>query len=393
MLKLQCFGGLHLEPPPANVSGKHLLLLSYAVLEGASSRQELARLFWSHLAGSYTSKGERKDLANLGVARAVLKRELGLDIEDKAQLAGFACDVRQFETLVDEGDFEKALALYRRGALLEGVEAKPRLSLSAEFEGWLEAKRTQVSSLALDALMHLAHQSEDKQKALSHAEAFFHLSHDSRDLEVQGRLYKVLSQLGSPLALEAQAALTALAEERLETISPDSLTLYLAFSLQETSNLAAAQIAADISPSTGAACAHELRDAALIDAQNRVVNGDIARAYLEQHPKQKLHLLGRLRDHTPTEQAHAIYRAIFEINQTFGGMGYWEQARAAYTHKATTLIEAGEFQVAADVLAQLQEAEHYSQQTPNPESRFLQAYALERLRHYQQGLQVLEGVK
>ena len=390
---LRCFGALELEYPPAKVTSKHLLLLSYVALEGVSSRQELAHLFWSHLAGSYTQKGERKDLANLGVARAVLKRELDVDIEDKRQLASFECDVKQFETLVSAGDFERALALYSQGIFLESIETKPRLNLSAEFYGWLEQKRTRVSALALDALTYLTRQPEGKQKALVYAEEVFHLSHDSRDLDVQERLYKVLAQLDSPLALEVQKTLTTLVEERLETISADSLTLYLAFSLQEIGNLAAAQIAADISPSAGAACAHELRDATLIDAQNRVVSGEVARAYLEQHPRKKLRLLSRLRDHTPTEQAHGIYRAIYEINQTFGGMGYWEQARAAYTHKATMLIEKGEFQTAADVLGQLQEAEHHSQQTPNPEGRFLQAYALERLSHYQQGLAILEGVK
>ena len=389
---LRCFGALDLEYPLARVTSKHLLLLSYVTLEGVSSRQELAHLFWSHLAGSYTQKGERKDLANLGVARAVLKRELGVDIEEGSQLAHLNCDVKQFETLVAEGDFETALTLYSRGVFLAGIEDQPRLNLSAELYAWLEQKRTQVSTLASDALTRLARQPEGKHQALACAEEVFHLSRESRDLDVQERLYKVLSQLDSPLALEAKELLTTLINERLETVSSDALILYLAFSLQETGNLAAAQIAADISPSAGAACVHELREAALINAHNRVVNDEVARTYLEQHPKKKLRLLGRLRDHTPTEQAHTIYRAIYAVTQTFGGMGYWQQARAAYIHKATAFIEEGTFQKAAKVLGELQEAEHHAQQTPDSESRFLQAYALERLSHYQQGLSVLEGV-
>ena len=391
--RLECFGTLRLEYPPNEVTSKHLLLLGYVALEGVSSRQELARLFWSHLAGSTTQKGERKDMANLGTARAVLKRELGLDIEDSAHLTNLECDVKQFERLVDKGDCEAALALYGQGIFLADIEEQPRLKLSSELYGWLEDKRAHLSALAHKALLQLAQQPNTRQKALTHAEEAFRLGRHSRDLGLQGQLYSLLSQLGSPLAFEAQEAFTALVEERLETLSPEALTLYLAFSLQETTNLAAAQVAADISPSTGAACLEELRDARLITSLNRPNNTEVARVYFKRHPQEKLLLLSRLRDHTPAEQAHAIYRAIYTINQTFGGMGYWEKARSAYTHKALTHIETGEFQAAADVLEQLREAEHYSQQTPNPESRFLQAYALERLSHYQQGLAVLEGVE
>ena len=250
-----------------------------------------------------------------------------------------------------------------------------------------------MATLALEALSQLTRQPETSRQALSYAEDIFHLNRHSRELGLWGQLYSLLSQLGSPLRYEAQEAFTALVDESLDVVSPEALRLYLALSLQETINLAAAQMATDLSPRAGAACAQELRDAGLISTENRTVSDEVARTYFERHPQEKLLLLSRLREHTPVEQAHPIYRAIYELSQTFGGMGYWQEARGAYVHQATTLIEKGDFQGTADVLGQLQKAEHHSQQTPNPESRFLQAYALERLRHYQQGLEVLTGVQ
>ena len=392
--QLRCFGTLGLEgPTPSKVASKHLLLLAYTLLEGPRSRFELAGLFWSHLVDSYTAKGERKDLSNLGVARAVLKREAGVDITSSAQLTALDCDVKRFEAALKDGAFEDALYLYRRGVFLEGVEDKSRLKLGSELYGWLGDKRIQLSALALEALTQLALQPAKRERVRNYTEEMFRLGRSNSDPGLQGQLYTLLSQLGSPLKGEAQAAFGALADEYLGAVSPEALRLYLALALQGETNLAAAQIAADLSPKAGAVCAEALRGAKLLSAANKPVDPDLVRHYFERHPEEKMPLLSRLRDHTPTEQAHAIYEAIYTLNGTFGGVGYWQEARDAYAHKAVALIQNGAFGAAAAILEQLQEAEQQSQQTPNPATRFLQAYVLERLRRYQQGLAVLEGTE
>ena len=396
---LRCFGTLQLRgAAEGKVTSKHLLLLAYVVLEGPRSRFELAQLFWSHLAGSYTPKGERKDLGNLGVARAVLRRELGVDIADPSQLAALSCDVRRFEVAVEQAAFEAALDLYRQGAFLGGIEDKPRLKLGAELYGWLEEKRTRLAALACEALTQLAQKPETREKALSCAEELFRSGRLSSDLSLQGlalqgRLYGLLTQLGSSLSAEAQAAFTVLADERLKALSPEALELYLALSLQDRANLAAAQVAAELSPKAGAVYAEELRSANLLGSANGPLESSLARHYFERHPEKQMPLLSRLREHTPTEQAYAVYHAVYTLNETFGGIGYWREARAAYAHKAAELIENGEFGAAAAVLGQFREAEQQSQQTPEPGTRFLHAYALERLSHYQEGLDVLHDVE
>lgn len=389
-----CLGPLRLEGhKDLKVAGKHLLLLSYARLEGVNSRAELARLFWSHLASSYTPKGVRKDLSNLAVARAVLSRELDVDIEDPAQLASLESDVSRFEDALERGAFADALDLYRQGLFLEGIEDKPRLKLSAELYSWLEERRTQLAQNAQDALAGLAQQPETRQDALYYAEDIFRLSLYSSDLHLWGHLHRTLSQLGSPQEREAQAVFAELVASRFDDISQEALTLYLTLSLQGVSNLAAAQVAADLSPKVGAACLGELRSANLVTAESYVINQEVAHHYFASRPQEKMALLSRLREHTPAEQAYRIYRAIYELSQTFGGVGYWEGARTAYCYKAKLLIDKGDFGAAADALAQFEEAEYHAQRTPGAENRFLQAYALERLRRYKQGLKVLVGVE
>ena len=392
---LICFGDLRLDgAPKAKVTSKHLLLLSYVLLEGVTSRQNLASLFWPHLADEVTRKGERKDMSNLGVARAVIRRNLDIDIENKAQLGALNCDVQAFRTALRYGKLEEALDYYRQGSFLQDIENKPRLGLSHEFYFWLDQKRAELSNLAQDALTRLAQDPQTQQTVLSYAEETFKLSRHSRDLAMHGQLYQLLTRLSSPLMYEARKTFSTLADEYLEAeLSEEALRFYLMLSLQSTLNLAAAQVAADLSPHAAAACLEELRDCRLITTDNTVLSQELAHYYFEKHPQQKLSLLGSLRDNSPPEQAYSIYQNIYEITQTFGGMGYWEKARTAYCAAARAHMDNQDFQSAAEVLQQFQEAEYRNQQRPNPENRFLQAYALERLRHYTEGLQVLENVQ
>ncbi len=154
--QLLAFGPLAFSNPAPNISTKPLLVLCYLSLEGHRSRPELAALFWSHLAGQRTKKGERKDHNNYGVTRAVLKRELGVNIGDTVQVAALPCDVKAFEQAPNEGRLEDALNLYRRGLLLKDIETNGWLELSTEFLDWLDAKRAALAQRAQAALLGVA---------------------------------------------------------------------------------------------------------------------------------------------------------------------------------------------------------------------------------------------
>ena len=67
----------------------------------------------------------------------------------------FWCDAVTFERLLDEGQVEQALALYR-GALLEGFH----LSGCLEFERWLEDERRRLEGRAAQAAWSLVDQAE-----------------------------------------------------------------------------------------------------------------------------------------------------------------------------------------------------------------------------------------
>ena len=377
--QLLAFGPPAFSNPAAEVSTKPLIMLAYVRLEGHRSRLELSRLFWSHLAGQRTKKGERKDFNNYSVARAALKRVLGVDIEDAAQVTAFPCDVKAFIAAFHEGRLEDALRLYRRGSLLQGVEAQSRLKLSAEFLDWLDAKRAALACLAQEALLEIAQNPRYRGCAVRCAEETYRAERDSPNLGLLAQLHSLLSRLGSPLAFDARRRLEGRLNALLEEMSWASFRLYLALSLQDAPNLAAAQIALNLSPQAGAACVAELRHARLISAHNTVINSAVADFYFQRHTGEEMTLLRGLAESTPTEEAFIIFQTLFEKSHTFGGVGYWDKARAAYLDEARTLATLRDFEAAARVLEQLREAEVRNQQPPHPESQALWGYALEHL--------------
>ncbi len=228
---------------------------------------------------------------------------------------------------------------------------------------------------------------------MRYAEATYEVERNNEKLDVLAQLHSLLARLKSPLAHEARRRLSSRLEEMpQDEVSPESFQLYLALSLQGSPNLAAAQVATDLSPQAGAACLAELRSTDLISQENQVLSFPIAAFYLEQHVEEKMALLRALADSTPTEQALPIFQKMFEMSHTFGGIGYWDKARAAYYSGASALAEAQDFQAAADILGQLQEAEVANRQPPHPESRALRAYAVGQLTHYHEGLAVLADV-
>jgi tetratricopeptide (TPR) repeat protein len=387
--RLRTFGRVQLEGVDS-LGPQQLLLLTYVALEGPQTRAELAVLFWPHLAGEVTRKGERKHLSNLGVALAVLRRDAGVDVEHPD---GLTCDARLFETHLLNAQLEAAVTLHERGRFLDGIEHKPRLRLGQELLQWITARRERFDHDALTALVTLAERAcaaKQLEVARAHAECACRIAFTD-DPPLLSRLRRVLNDLGSPLAGRVDEAMGASFVELRTMLSPEALRLYLTLSLLEPPNLAAAGRASELSARVASSCLEELRLARVALPDGAWLT-EPARRHLDEHPALKMTLLGALRDFTPTEQAFSIYRDIFELSHSFGGLGYWERARTAYVHHATALIRAQNFQGAAEALAQFQHAEYLNQQVPHPESRFLHAYALERLRRFKQGLEVLEGV-
>jgi tetratricopeptide (TPR) repeat protein len=390
--RLRTFGELgleryRLEGGPA-LTPQQLLLLAYVSIECPPSRRELAMLFWPHLSGEFTKKGERKHLSNLGVALAVLRRELGFDLEQRDAIT---CDAVDFEAHQAGNEPAAALELYRRGRFLHDIEHKPRLKLGQELLDWVTQRREgydRGAQLALLTLADAALASGQLERARGLTEEAYRVDAGGRDPVILARLRALLRAVHSPLADALGETIGA--NLRL-ALSPEALRLYLVLCLQEHPNLAAAQHAAELSVRSGAYCLEELRGAGLLLPDESLFR-EPGRRHLETHPAEQMALLSALREHTPPEQAYPIYRDIFMLSHTFGGVGYWERARLAYGQRARSLIVEQDFAGAATVLAQFQRAEFLDQQTPHPENRFLLAYALERLRRFEQGLESLEGV-
>ena len=116
----------------------------------------------------------------------------------------------------------------------------------------------------------------------------------------------------------------------------------------------------------------------------------MADRWLAEHPTEWLPLLLALARATPPEQAFNLYQSIYEKTQGFGGVGDFVRARAAYTAKAKSLMDKLEFAQTAELLAQLRGVEKVVEAEPETESRFLEAYALERMGQFKEALELLQ---
>jgi tetratricopeptide (TPR) repeat protein len=393
-VRLCCFGVVRLEgvTDAPHVSPLQLLILCFVKLEGVRSRRELAALFWAHLHGQFTRKAERKDLANLGVMRAVLKRELHLNLEE---LDDLDCDAVNCKHAFESGDFETALRLLRGGAFLEQLEARSRLTLGAELDAWVTRQRAMFEDMRRSALVQLAERRvregalEDARGLALEAGQVMAAGSDPAQLP---RFRQLCAKLGLPLPAHWREALTASFEDLRFRLSDDALKLYLVLSLQPQPNFVAASRVVELGTRAATACLEELIGAKLVDATGQLLV-DVASDHLEAHPTERLRLLNALREHTPADSALELYRAIFATTQSFGGIGYWERARSVYHAHASRLLHAQDFNAACDVLTEWRRAEGMNAQMPDPENRFLLAYALERLKRYPEGLETLEGVQ
>ena len=159
MIELRCLGSIDLRSPergPATrviAQPKRYALLAYLVLanpRGFHRRDTLIALFWPESDDEHARTGLR-------IALSFLRRELGDDViitrgDDVAvKREAVRCDVDEFESALNAGDLENALSLYR-GDLLPGLH----VSMSPDFERWLDAERERLRRRAHDAALRLS---------------------------------------------------------------------------------------------------------------------------------------------------------------------------------------------------------------------------------------------
>ena len=159
MIELRCLGSIDLRSPergPATrviAQPKRYALLAYLVLanpRGFHRRDTLIALFWPESDDEHARSGLR-------IGLSFLRHELGDDViitrgDDVAvNKDAVRCDVDKFESALNAGDLENALSLYH-GDLLPGLH----VSMSPEFERWLETERERLRRRAHDAALKLS---------------------------------------------------------------------------------------------------------------------------------------------------------------------------------------------------------------------------------------------
>jgi len=201
-----------------------LAYLAIAQPRGFHSRDKLMGLFWPEA----TREQARHALSQ---ALHVLRSELGEeafrsrgDSDVAIDEALMSCDAGEFEQAVEDGEYEKALELYR-GDLMEGLFVRE----AAEFERWLEDERTRLREKAAGAAWALAHEhinadrlvdaERTAQRALllvptdeSEVRRFIQALADAGDRAAAVRFYEKFSQrLRSEYEIEPDPATAAVA--------------------------------------------------------------------------------------------------------------------------------------------------------------------------------------
>lgn len=142
---------------------KRLALLAYLALRADHSpvsRDSLLAIFWPESDGSHARGALRNALHFL---RSRLGRETIRSQGDRLTVEGIWCDGSAFEDLLERGQLEEGLELYR-GDLLEGFYAAD----APEFEAWLEEERGRLRRRAIDACWSLVDECErDGRSALA----------------------------------------------------------------------------------------------------------------------------------------------------------------------------------------------------------------------------------
>ena len=162
MIELRTLGGLDLHDSQGRelrvifAASKRAALLTYLAIatpRGFHRRDTLLALLWPELDQEH-ARGALRQALHL-IRRSMTDGALLAEGDDEIALDrdAFWCDAVAFEQLLDEGQVEEALALYR-GELLEGFH----LSGCLEFERWLEDERRRLKQRAAEAAWSLAQQ-------------------------------------------------------------------------------------------------------------------------------------------------------------------------------------------------------------------------------------------
>jgi DNA-binding SARP family transcriptional activator len=157
------FGRLAVAGPRPDAAAKLLsqpkrfAVLIYVLLSqrgGAVSRDQLIGVFWPE---SDASRARNSLRQTLSFVRTCLGQDAVISIgaHGLAAAPAIACDAVQFDTLLDDGKREEALALYG-GELLSGFH----IPGSAAFSHWLDHRREQLAHRAAKAAWDLSAECE-----------------------------------------------------------------------------------------------------------------------------------------------------------------------------------------------------------------------------------------
>jgi DNA-binding SARP family transcriptional activator/Tfp pilus assembly protein PilF/TolB-like protein len=144
--------------PAAATQPKRMALLVYLALasaHGSSRRDALLALFWPELADE---EGRRALRQGLYFLRRVLGQDAFLTEGDEVRVreGALGCDAVDFERMLDDGQPEQALALYR-GDFLGGFHVD---DVAAEYEEWVVRTRARLRRRAATAAWSSAESAE-----------------------------------------------------------------------------------------------------------------------------------------------------------------------------------------------------------------------------------------
>ena len=393
-MQLITFGQLHIATSEF-AKTKHLLLLTYLALEGTKKRFELAELFWEGMREELTSKGERKDLQNLSVTLSQIRKQVGKEFIENGQHKGelqtsILCDAKEFLKAFKENDYKQVWELYK-GPFLHDVEHIMKFHAFDNLYLWIMSRREHFAKMAQKALLELAKQAlaSENFDGVGHFAELAHNLPATPPLEpdMLSEINQLLLAGGSRLAAKTSKAVDKFLEDA--ELSEEALRLFLALSLQDKADFGVARAALKISAKVASSALEELLLAGLVGGGSEVRAPDIAQNYLDENPALRLPLLLDLASATPKEQAFGVYQKIYQQDNTFGGLGYLQKAKAVYLARAWQVAHQQEFKEVTELLKDIREAEVRLGVDPDPEVRFLEAYALERMAHNNEVLALL----
>lgn len=395
-MQLNVFGKVQLEGSSFS-RPKPLLILSYLSLAGPQERRKLAELFWADDTGTDPKKALQKKLGKLSVVLAQFKKsdanevfsyQAGLDpLPSQA-----TTDAQAFLNAIEQNNYQHALNHYK-GAFLQDIgKSLDKLDVAQDIIEWVLERREYYATKAQHAMLELAEQKQaegNSAEAKKLAERAYNLKEaPEAEPSTLNRINKLLSETGS----ELEDNLESHVENNLEELSETSLKVFLALALQDNPNLTIVKNALKLSLSKLDEAREELILNGLINTDTQVLAQHIARNWLTERPTERMPLLLALARNTPSEKAFSLYKRIFEKTQGFGGMGDLNRARKAYCQEAQKHMDALEYAKAAELLAEARKVEDVLEADAEAQSRFIEAYALERQGQFKEALELIKAL-